>query len=388
MRHLHPRFEMALTVGVPRETAPGEARVALAPDAVKRLARKGCEVVVERGAGEQAFIPDAAFEGAGARLAERADALACDVVATVSGLDSASQNVLRDGAVVMGMLRPLDDPDAVRGLADKGATVVAMELVPRTSRAQRMDALSAMSTVAGYRAALLAAMRLPQFFPLLTTAAGTVRPARVLVIGAGVAGLQALATARRLGAVTAAYDVRAAAREQVESVGASFIELDLDTGDQEDAGGYAKALGEDQQARQVAALAKVLPEYHAVITTALIPGRRAPVLITDSGLAGMRPGSVIVDLAASNGGNVTAASPDEEVVAHGVTVLGPTNLASEMPTHASEMYGRTVAAFLLEFLDEEGALHLDPEDEIVAGAVVARGGEIVHPRVLSILQPA
>lgn len=379
---------MALSVGVPRESAPGEARVALAPDAVKRLVRKGCEVVVERGAGDGAFLTDEAFEAAGARLGTRADALGCETVATVAGLGNADLGAIREGAVVIGMLRPLDDPEPVRQLAARGATVVAMELVPRTSRAQRMDALSAMSTVAGYRAALLAALHLPRFFPLLTTAAGTVRPARVLVIGAGVAGLQALATARRLGAVTAAYDVREAAREQVESVGASFVELDLGAGDQEDAGGYAKALAADEQARQIAALARVLPEYNAVITTALIPGRAAPQLITADGLAGMMPGSVVVDLAAANGGNVDASRPDEPVVSHGVTVLGPTNLPAEMPTHASEMYGRTVAAFLLEFLDDDGALYLDPDDEIVAGAVVARGGEIVHPRVLAALEPA
>ncbi|MEM6328008.1 MAG: NAD(P)(+) transhydrogenase (Re/Si-specific) subunit alpha, partial [Bacteroidota bacterium] len=244
---------MSLTVGVPRETAPGEARVALAPDAIKRLARTGCEVVVERSAGDRAFISDAAMEAAGARLGSRAEALGCEVVATVAGLETADTEAVREGAVVMGLLRPLDDPEGLRPLADRGATVVAMEMVPRTSRAQRMDALSAMSTVAGYRAALMAALHLPQFFPLLTTAAGTVRPARVLVIGAGVAGLQALATARRLGAVTAGYDVRDAAREQVESVGAEFVTLDLETGDQEDAGGYAKALAEDQQGQQVAA---------------------------------------------------------------------------------------------------------------------------------------
>lgn len=374
---------MSLTVGVPRETTLGEARVALAPDAARRLVRKGCEVRIERGAGEKAFIADDAFEAVGCRLVDRDEALGAGAVCTVSGLDASGQERLASGAVVIGLLRPLDDIAGIEALAARGATVVAMEMVPRTSRAQRMDALSAMSTVAGYRAALLAALRLPQFFPLLTTAAGTVRPARVLVLGAGVAGLQALATARRLGAVTAAYDVRAAAREQVESVGASFVELDLDTGDKEDAGGYAKALAEDEAARQVEALAQILPDYHVVISTALIPGRAAPVLITARGLEGMRPGSVIVDLAAANGGNVEATRPDEEVVASGVTVLGPTNLAGEMPTHASEMYGRTVAAFLLEFLDDEGTLHLDPEDDIVAGSVVARGGEIVHPRVLS-----
>ena len=379
---------MALIVGVPRETAPGETRVALAPEAARRLAKAGCEVRVERGAGERAFLSDEAFEAAGCRIVDRAEALGAGAVATVAGLDAESLAHVASGAVVIGLLRPLDDPAGVEALAARGVTAVAMEMVPRTSRAQRLDALSAMSTVAGYRAALLAATHLPQFFPLLTTAAGTVRPARVLVIGAGVAGLQALATARRLGAVTAGYDVRDAAREQVESVGAEFVHLDLASGDQEDARGYAKALAEDQAARQVDALARVLPEYHVVITTALVPGRAAPVLITARGLAGMRPGSVVVDLAASNGGNVEPSRPDETVVASGVTVLGPTNLPAALPTHASEMYGRTVAALLLEFLDDEGALHLDPDDEIVAGAVVVRGGEVVHPRVLAALAPA
>jgi len=315
----------------------------------------------------------------GCDIVDRASALDADVVATVGGL--ADLSGVRAGGVVIGLLSPLDQPESVSAYADAGVTAVSMELVPRTSRAQRMDALSAMSTVAGYKAVLLAASSLPKFFPLLTTAAGTVRPARVLVLGAGVAGLQALATARRLGAVTASYDVRAAAREQVESVGATFVELELETADAEDARGYAKALTEDDQARQVEALAAHVAEHDVVISTALIPGRAAPQLITARGVEGMRPGSVIIDLAAANGGNCQVTKPDETVTHAGVTVLGPTNLPSTMPLHASEMYGRTVAAFIQEFLTDEGELVLDPEDDIVQSAVLTRDGAIVNDRV-------
>ena len=372
---------MPLQIGVPRETAPGEARVALSPDAVRRLARSGVEVLVERGAGATAFLTDAAFEAAGARLGTRAEALGQAVVATVRGLAPGDLDALAEGAVVIGLLRPLDEPEAFDALAARGATAIAMELVPRTTRAQKMDALSAMSTVAGYRAVLLAAARLPKFFPLLTTAAGTVRPAKVLILGAGVAGLQALATARRLGAVTSAYDVRAAAREQVESVGAAFVELDLEAADAEDARGYAKALDEDQQARQVAALAAHVAEHDVVISTALIPGRPAPGLITAEGVEGMKPGSVIVDLAAPNGGNCAATVPGEDAEHAGVTILGPLDLAAEMPLHASEMYARTVAALVQEFATDDGTFAVDLSDEILQSAVVTHGGAIVNARV-------
>ncbi len=370
---------MPVTVGVPREATAGEPRVALAPDTVKRLAKSGIEAVVEAGAGAGAFFADAAFEGAGARIGTRAEALACDVVATVKGLGADDLTALAPGRVVVGLLRPLDDADAMAAYAASGATAIAMELVPRTTRAQKMDALSAMSTVAGYRAALVAAEHLPKFFPLLTTAAGTVRPARVLVLGAGVAGLQALATARRLGAVTAAYDVRAAAREQVESVGATFVELGSGA-DAEDARGYARALTESEQAAQAAALAAMIAGYDVVIATALVPGRTAPVLITDAALDAMQAGSVVVDLAASGGGNCARTAPGETVVHDGVTILGPLDLAAGMPLHASEMYGRTVAA-LLAGLVVDGALSLDLSDEILAGAVVTHSGTIVHERV-------
>lgn len=370
---------MALTVGVLRETQPGERRVALTPETVGRLQKAGFEAVVERGAGESAFIPDAEFEAAGARLGTRAEALGADVVPVVQPPEGELDR-LRPGAAVVGFLAPLDRPDLAAALAAQGVTAFAMELVPRITRAQKMDALSAMSTVAGYKAALLAADALPKFFPLLTTAAGTIRPAQVLVLGAGVAGLQALATARRLGAVTSAYDVRAAAREQVESVGAKFVELELDTADAEDRGGYAKALSEDQQARQVQLLARHVAKADAVITTALVPGRSAPVLLTEEGVEAMAPGSVVIDLAAANGGNCTLTRPDEAVRHGGVQILGPTNLAASMPLHASQMYARTVAAFLLEFT-RDGAFAPDFEDEIVKGACVAHGGSVVHERV-------
>lgn len=377
---------MPLTVGVPRETAAGERRVALSPDAVKRLGRGGVEVAVEGGAGEGAFLPDDAYEAAGARIVPRAEALAAPLVATVRGVDDA--DALAPGAVVVGLLRPLDAPEAAARLAERGVTAIAMELVPRTTRAQKMDALSAMSTVAGYRAALVAAERLPKFFPLLTTAAGTVRPARVLVLGAGVAGLQALATARRLGAVTAAYDVRAAAREQVESVGASFVELDLGGADAEDAGGYARALDADQQARQVEALADHVADHDVVITTALVPGRPAPLLVTRGGVERMRPGSVVVDLAAHNGGNCAVTEPGGVAVHAGVTVLGPLDLAADMPLHASEMYARTVAALVQEFAADDGTFAVNLDDEILSSAVVAHGGAVVNDRVRALLPAA
>lgn len=375
---------MPLRLGVPAEHNPAENRVSLSPDAARRLVRKGCSVLVQSGAGETALVSDAEYEAVGCEIGDRAAALSADVIATVGGL--AEMAGVRAGAVVIGLLSPLDHPERVLTYAEANVTAVSMELVPRTSRAQRMDALSAMSTVAGYKAVLLAASSLPKFFPLLTTAAGTVKPARVLVLGAGVAGLQALATARRLGAVTASYDVRAAAREQVESVGAEFIELALETADAEDARGYAKALTEDDQARQVHALAAHIAEYDVVISTALIPGRAAPRLITTEGVQGMRPGSVIVDLAAANGGNCEVTRPDETVTHAGVTVLGPTNLPSTMPLHASEMYGRTVAALIQEFLTDEGELVLDPDDDIVQSAVLTRDGAIVNDRVRQLVE--
>lgn len=376
---------MSLVIGVPKETAPLERRVALVPDAVARLTRDGVQVVVEHGAGEAAFFPDAGYEAAGAQMVERPKAYDVDVQARVQPPGEEEAALLRPGSVVVGFLRPLDAPDEVARLAAAGVTALAMEMVPRTTRAQKMDALSAMATVAGYRAVLLAAEALPKFFPLLTTAAGTLRPAKVLVLGAGVAGLQAIATARRLGAVVSAYDVRPAAREQVESVGGRFVELRLETGDAEAAGGYARALDEERQRLQVELLAPHVAASDVVVTTALVPGAGAPLLVAEEAVRGMAPGSVVVDVAAPNGGNCALTRPGETVlIGPGVRVLGPLNLPAEMPMHASQMYARTVAAMIGEFV-KDGAFAPDFDDEIFRSACVAHAGEVVNERVRELL---
>lgn len=350
---------------MPKETAKGERRVALVPEAVSRLA--GFEVAIERGAGEAASIPDEAYADAGATIVESAwDA---DVVVKVAKPSPEEVARLRDGAVLIAFLQPLTDPEGIERLADRGAVAFAMESIPRITRAQPMDALSSQATVAGYKAALLAADRLPRFFPLLMTAAGTVTPAKVLVLGAGVAGLQAIATAHRLGAVVSAFDVRPVVREQVESLGATF--LDLGIRGEETEGGYARELSEEEQRRQQAELATRVPEFDAVITTALVPGRPAPKLIPAAAVRSMRPGSVIIDLAAETGGNCELTEPGEEVVREGVTIVGLTNLPSTMPFHASQLYARNVSA-LLQHLAPEGEIALDWEDEITAGACVTR----------------
>ena len=358
-----------MKVGVPRERAAGERRVALVPDAVARLARAGLDVVVERGAGEAAAFADDAYAAAGATLGTAADALGADVVLKVQKPSSEELAALREGAVLVGFLQPLADPAGVEAIAARGVTAFAMESIPRTTRAQTMDALSSQATVAGYKAVLLAADRLPKFFPMLTTAAGTVAPARVLVLGAGVAGLQAIATARRLGAVVSAFDVREAAREQVESLGATFLDLGIRA--EETAGGYASELSEEQRAEQQRLLNERIVDMDAVVTTAAVPGRPAPKLITESAVARMRAGSVIVDVAAESGGNCEVTTPGEEIRHGGVTVVGYTNLASTMPVHASQLYARNVTA-LLEHLVKDGELALDFDDEITAGACVAR----------------
>ena len=375
---------MPLRIGVPTETAPGERRVALVPDVAARLVKAGMEVVVESGAGARAFASDQAYVDAGARVGTRAEAWGADVVARVQAPSAEDRALLGPGRVVVGFLRPLDDPAGMAELAATGATALAMELVPRTTRAQKMDALSAMATVAGYRAVLLAAETLPKFFPLLTTAAGTVRPARVLVLGAGVAGLQAIGTARRLGAVVSAYDVRAAAAEEAQSLGAKFIQLELDTAGAEGSGGYAKALDEERQRRQVELLADVVAQHDVVVATALIPGRPAPLLVSDDAVRRMAPGSVIVDLAAPNGGNCALTVPGEAAEVGGVTILGPLNLPADMPVHASQMYARTVAAMIQEFV-KDGAWAPAEDDDIFRGACVARGGEVVNERVRALL---
>lgn len=372
---------MPFTIGVLRETTPGETRVAAVPDGIDRYVKAGYSVLVERNAGEQAGFGDAAYEAAGAKVGMREEVLQADIVLGVSPAISD----LREGSVVIGQFRPLDDADGIQHLAERGVTALAVELVPRITRAQSMDVLSAMSTISGYKAVLLAADKLSRFFPLLTTAAGTIRPAQVLVLGAGVAGLQALATARRLGAVTSSYDVRAAAREQVESVGARFIELDLSTQDAEDAGGYAKALAEDEQERQVNELAKHVGKMDVVISTALIPGRPAPRLISREAVESMKPGSVIIDLAAANGGNCDLTKADEPVNHNGVRILGPTNLPATMPEHASSMLAKTYQNLLLSFT-KEGAFAPDPEDEVYASTCVTRAGKIVNERVKNHLE--
>jgi NAD(P) transhydrogenase subunit alpha len=355
-----------MRVGVPAESAPGEQRVALVPEVVARLVPGGFEVVVERGAGVAASFPDAAYEEAGARIGP--DPWDADAVVKVQTPSAEEAARLREGQVLIGFLRPLTDREGIERLAASGVTAFAMESIPRITRAQPMDALSSQATVSGYKATLLAAERLPKFFPMLITAAGTVAPAKALMLGAGVAGLQAIATARRLGAVVTGFDVRPVVREQIESLGANW--LDLGVVGEETAGGYAQELSEKQQRQQQEELEARLPEFDVVITTALIPGRPAPRLVPAAAVAAMRPGSVIVDLAAEAGGNCELTSPGEIVERKGVTLVGLTNLPSTMPYHASQLYARNVSA-LLHHLAPEGELVLDFEDEITAGACVA-----------------
>ena len=351
---------------MPRERAAGERRVALVPELVRRLVASSFEVLIERGAGEAASFPDVAYDEAGARVLDDVYGEA-DAVAKVQSPSEEEVARLREGQVLIGFLQPLTDPKGIERLAARGVTAFAMESIPRITRAQPMDALSSQATVSGYKATLIAADRLPKFFPMLMTAAGTVAPAKVLVLGAGVAGLQALATARRLGAVVTGFDVRPVVREQIESLGANW--LDLGVVGEETEGGYAHELSEEQQRRQQEELEARLPEFDVVITTALIPGRAAPRLIPATAVAAMKPGSVVVDLAAEAGGNCELTEPGEEVVREGVTIIGPTNLPSSMPFHASQLYARNVSA-LLQHLAPEGEL------KITAGACVTRKEEV------------
>lgn len=380
-----------MKVTVVKETFPGERRVALVPATAGLLVKAGLEVVVQSGAGLAAGFPDSQYVEKGVRIVPaRDEALAGDVVLQVRCLGANPQagrddlSLMRTGQVVIGMCDPLGAPDAARQAAETGVTLMALELIPRITRAQSMDVLSSMATVAGYRAVLLAAMELPKMFPLMMTAAGTLSPARAFIIGAGVAGLQAIATARRLGAVVQAYDVRPAVHDQVESLGAKFVQLQLETQQAEDQGGYAKALGDEFYARQRELMAAVVAESDVVITTAAIPGKKSPLLITKEAVAGMHPGSVIVDLAAERGGNCELSQPDGRVIEHGVTILGPTNLPSEVPHHASQMYSKNIATFLLNMC-EEGQLKINLDDEIVAQTLLARDGQVVHPRLRQLL---
>jgi len=366
------------TIGVPRENSPGERRVALVPAVVSGLTGKGLDVVIEAGAGQQAGFTDGAYTEKGARLGSRKDVFGAEVVLRVDSVSDLER--LSDKSVVIGFCRPLSSPEKLTALAETGVTSFAMELMPRITRAQSMDALSSQATVAGYKAVLCVATALPHMFPLMTTAAGTIKPAKLLVVGTGVAGLQAIATARRLGAVVQAYDVRPAAREQVESLGAKFVELPLEAGEAEDQAGYARPLDEDFYRRQREMMAVVVAGCDAVITTALVPGKTAPVLITSDMVAGMAPGSVILDLAAEQGGNCELTRPDEEVSEQGVTILGPTNLPATVPADASQMYAKNLAAFLGHLLGESG-LAMDMADEITRETLLTRGGEVVHARV-------
>jgi NAD(P) transhydrogenase subunit alpha len=357
-----------MRVGVPKETAPGERRVALVPALVSRLAESGFDILVERGAGEAASFEDGDYADAGASLASNVWGEAQAIV-KVQKPTSGEAAKLREGDILVAFLQPLTDREGIERLAAGGVLAFAMESIPRITRAQPMDALSSQATVSGYKAVLLAADRLPKFFPMLTTAAGTVPPAKVLVLGAGVAGLQAIATSRRLGAVVSGFDVRPVVKEQVESLGATFLELGVRG--EETEGGYARELTEEQQQQQQAELEKRLPDFDVVITTALVPGRPAPRLIPASAVEAMRPGSVVVDLAAEAGGNCELTRPDEEVVHGGVSIVGLTNLPATMPAHASQLYARNVTA-LLQHLAPNGQLALDWEDEITAGACVTR----------------
>ena len=359
-----------MRVAVPRETAPGERRVALVPETVSKLRDAGFEVRVERGAGEAAGFTNASYAEAGADLVDSGSVLpGAEIVVRVARPSSEEVEALEPGTVLVGFLQPLTDTEGIARLRERGVLAFAMESIPRVTRAQSMDALSSQATVGGYKAVLLAADRVPKLFPMLMTAAGTIAPVRALVIGAGVAGLQAIATARRLGAVVSAFDVRPAVKEQVESLGAAFLELGVRT--EETAGGYATELTPEQQALQQSALEERIPEFDVVITTAAVPGRPAPKLIPASAVEGMRPGSVIVDLAAESGGNCELTAPGEVVEHGGVTIVGTTNLPSLMAYHASQLYSRNVAA-LLQHLAPDGELHLDWEDEITAGACVTR----------------
>jgi len=367
-----------MRVGVPKETAEGERRVALVPEVARKLSGDGHELIIEADAGAAALIPDALFEEAGATVAGEPGAVwDADVVAKVQRPSAEEIERLGADSVLVGFLSPLTAPDTVRALAASGATAFAMEAIPRISRAQSMDALSSQSNVAGYRATLLGAQLIGRFYPMLMTAAGTIRPAKVLVLGAGVAGLQAIATARRLGAVVLGFDVRAAVKEQVESLGATFLELEMGA-DAEAEGGYARELTPEEQVRQRELLADAMEEVDVAISTALVPGRPAPLLITEDAVRRMKPGSVVVDLAAEAGGNCELSEPGETVVRHDVTVAAPLNLPSTMAEHASQLYARNVQSLLALMVNEQGELELDFDDEVIAGACVTRGGEIVH----------
>jgi len=380
-----------MIVGVPRETFPGEQRVSLVPGIVQQLRKKGVDVLVESGAGAAACFSDSEYEAAGARVTvDRDEVFRCADVIVCVRYGAANPQAgradlarMRPNQVIMGFGDPFAVPSAVREIAERGVTAFALELLPRITRAQGMDALSSQATIAGYKAVILVADALPRMFPMLMTAAGTIAPARVLVVGAGVAGLQAIATARRLGAVVEAYDIRAEVKEQIESLGAKFVDLGLATSGAEAGGGYARAMDEDFYRRQREALAKVVARCDAVITTAAVPGKRAPLLVTAEAVRSMAPGSVIIDLAAERGGNCELTRPGQTVVEEGVRILGPVNLPSMVPCHASQMYAKNLAEFL-RHAAPDGQPRSDG-DEIVRETLITQGGQVVHARVVEAL---
>jgi H+-translocating NAD(P) transhydrogenase subunit alpha len=377
-----------MIVGIPKESFPGERRVALVPAGIAPLTKAKLEVIVETGAGAAAGYPDAAYTEKGAKIAgSRAEVFkSADIIFQVlcyganDRTGKADLPLLRRGQVLIGFLRPLGNVAMLQEIAATGATSFSVEMMPRTTRAQSMDALSSMATIAGYKAVLIAANELPRVFPMMTTAAGTITPSRVFVIGAGVAGLQAISTARRLGAVSSAYDMRPAAKEQVQSLGGRFVELPIEAKDAQDASGYGKAQDESFYARQRELLGNVVAESDVVITAAVIPGKKSPVLVTKEMVARMAPGSVIVDLAAERGGNCELTKPDEKIVVNGVTIIGWFNVAGSAPYHASQMYGRNLTTFLLNMV-KDGQLNLNMQDDIVSSTLVTQGGEIVNGRV-------
>jgi len=381
-----------MIIGVPKETFPGERRVSLVPDTVPSLVKKGLEVLVESGAGQDAGFLDDSYSGKGAKIAQtRSDVYSnADIILQVRALGAnpkegkADLKLMRKSQIIIGLMEPLTELESVKELAKQGVTSFSMELMPRITRAQSMDVLSSMATIAGYKAVLIAAAALPRMFPMMMTAAGTVKPARVFVIGAGVAGLQAIASSKRLGAVVHAYDVRPAVKEQIESLGGKFVEMEIDAGDAEDKGGYAKEMGEEFYQKQRDLMDKVASESDVVITTAAIPGKKSPLLITANGVKNMAPGSVIVDLAAERGGNCELSKANETVVEHGVTIFGPTNLPAEVPYHASQMYAKNISTFLLLMI-KEGKMEMDLEDEIINETLITKDGEVFNPRVKELL---
>ncbi len=381
-----------MIVGVPKESYPGEHRVALVPGVLDSLKKTEIQVLIEKGAGDEAGYPDAAFVEKGAKIADTRGQVfeSSDIIVQLRLLGAnpeqgkADLSSLRSGQIVIGLAEALTDPQSVKTLAERGVMAFAMELMPRITRAQSMDVLSSMGTVAGYKAVILAASSLPKMFPMLMTAAGTVTPARVLIIGAGVAGLQAISMARRLGSAVEAYDIRPAVKEQILSLGAKFVELPLETKDSEDKGGYAKVQDEAFYQKQRELLTRVIANSDVVISTAAVPGKKAPILITADMVAGMAPGSVIVDLAAERGGNCELTKLNQTIVTHGVTIHGPENLPSSVPFHASQMYAKNIATFLLHLV-KKGELNIDLEDEITKGTLLTRDNKVIHSAVLEAL---